>query len=126
MFDKLKAMSAIGNLMKNQDKLKEAGARVRARMSETRIIGEAGGGAARATMTGTMRVVEVQLSPALVAGMAADARTHELAGSLIAEAVNNAIAGAQQRIKEAVDREAKEMGLEGFLPELGGALGIEG
>lgn len=125
MFDKLKAVSALTNLMKNQDKLKEAGQRVKAKMEATRIRAEAGGGAARALITGSMKVLEVELSPALVLGMAADDKTRTLAGSLIAEAVNNAIAEAQKKMQEAIAAEAKEAGLDGMLPEggLGGLLG---
>lgn len=119
MFDNLKAMTALAGLMKNQDKLKAAGERVRAKMHETRVTAEAGGGAARVTVDGTMRVHDVVLSPALVLGMAADARTQALAGSLIAEATNAAIALAQAKMKEAMDAEAKDLGLEGMMPDIG-------
>lgn len=123
MFDNLKAMSALAGLMKNKDQLKAAGERVRTKMESTRVTAEAGGGAARVTVNGKMRVLDVELSPALVMGMAADNKTHQLAGSLIAEAVNNAIANAQLKMKEAMDAEAKELGLEGVLPDLGKMLG---
>lgn len=116
MFDKLKAMGAIAGLMKNQDKLKDSFAKVRAQMEQVRVTGEAGGGAARAVATGQMRVVSVELSPALLAGMTADDRTRDLAAGLIAEAVNNALSQAQGLLKEAIDRESRELGL----PELGG------
>jgi len=123
MFDNMKMMSALAGLMKNKDKVKEAGERVKLKMEETRVTGEAGGGAARATVTGTMRVVEVELSPALVLGMAADDKTRGLAGSLIAEAVNDGIRQAQARMKIAVDEEAKALGFEGGMPDLPGLLG---
>lgn len=42
MFDKLKAMGAVANLMKNQEGLKVAAARVREKMENTRVNGEAG------------------------------------------------------------------------------------
>lgn len=125
MFDSMKNLGALAGLMKNQDKLKAAGERVRTKMEATRVTGEAGAGAARAVVTGTLRVVSVELAPALVVGMAADAKTHELASSLIAEAVNNALAQAQMKMKEAIDVEAKDLGLEGLIPSggLGGLLG---
>lgn len=118
MFDKLKAMGAMASLMKNQDGIKDAAKRVREKMEQTTVIGEAGSGAARATVTGTLRVVSVELSPALVGGMNADERTRQLASSLIADAVNDAMRHAQAKIKEALDIEAKAMGLEGMLPDL--------
>jgi hypothetical protein len=52
--------------------------------------------------------------------MAADSKTHQLAGSLIAEAVNSAIAQAQMKVKEAMDAEAKRiLGLRACCPTLG-------
>lgn len=119
MFDNIKAMAALAGLMKNQDKLRDAADRVKAKMHATRLTAEAGAGAARVTVDGTMRVLDVALSPALIMGMASDARTQALAGSLIAEATNSAIAMAQGRMKEAMDAEARELGLEGMLPDLG-------
>ena len=120
MFDKLKAMGALAGLMKNREGLKSAGDRVKAKMEQTRCTGEAGGGAARAVVTGKMEVLEIQLTPALVSGMAADEKTRELAGSLIAQAVNDALRQAQQRLHEAVRAEAEALGLG----DLGGVEGL--
>jgi DNA-binding protein YbaB len=122
MFDNLKAMGALAGLMKNQDKLRETGERVRAKMDAARFTGEAGSGAARAVVSGSMKVIEVTLAPALVTGMAADERTREIAGRLIADAVNDAISRAQEALKETVEEEARTMGLEG-LPGLSNLLG---
>ena len=119
MFDKLKAMGALAGLMKNREGLKQAGDRVKAKMERTRCTGEAGGGAARAVVTSKMEVVEIQLAPALVNGMAADDRTRELAGTLIAQAVNMALREAQQKLQEAVQTEAEALGL-GDLGGMGG------
>ena len=79
MFDKLKAMGAVTSLLKNQDALRDAAARVRAKAEQILVTGQAGSGAARATVTGTLKVQGVELSPALVGGMAADERTRQLA-----------------------------------------------
>jgi DNA-binding protein YbaB len=119
MFDKLKQAAAMADLMRNKDKLREAGDRVKSQMEETRVIGTGGNGAARAVVTGTMRVLEVELTAGLVAGMAVDEKTRALAGSLIAEAVNDGLRQAQLKLKEALDGEAKALGLEG-LPSLPG------
>jgi len=118
MLDNMKMLGALTGLMKNKEKLQEAGQRVRATMEATRVTGEAGGGTARAIVSGSMQVLSVELSPALVMGMAGDAKTHELAGSLIAEAVNSALREAQARMKQAMDVEAKALGLEGVVPDL--------
>ena len=124
MFDKLKAMGAVAALKKNQDKLKDAGERIRQRAETIRVTGEAGGGAARAIVSGAMRVVSIELAPGLINGMALDEKTRSLAGSLIADAVNDGLRQAQTKLKAALDEEAKSLGLEGGLPDLPGLTGI--
>jgi len=122
MLDKFKAMSAMAGLMANQDKIKDAARRLREQMERTQIEGVGGQGAARAFVTGSMRVLKVELSPALLSGMNADPRTRELAAGLIADAVNDAIGQAQARMKEAINAHAKELGLPEGLPDLGSLL----
>jgi DNA-binding protein YbaB len=119
MFDKLKTMGAVASLLKDKDKLREIGARLKQRAEEVRASGEAGGGAVRVTVNGQMKVLEVELTPALVAGMAADDRTRELAGSLVADAVNQATATAQVMMKAVIDKESRDLGL----PDLGESIG---
>lgn len=121
MLDKLKMMGALASLMKNKDQLRTAGERIKSAAEATRGSGEAGGGAVRVTVDGKMKVVEVDLQPALVAGMAADERTRKLAGDLIAEATNTAMASAQAKMKVVLDKEARELGLP-EMPDLGGLL----
>lgn len=70
----------------------------------------------RVVASGQLKVLSVELSPALVAGMAGDDKTRSLAGSLIVEATNEALKMAQEKLKEAIDRESKVLGL----PDLGG------
>jgi DNA-binding protein YbaB len=114
MIDQLKSLGAVAGLLKNKEKLREAAARVKEKMEATKVIGEAGSGAARVVVSGTMRVLEVDLAPGLVQGMAADERTRMLAGSLIAEAVNEGLRRAQFAMKEAVEEETKALGIEGL------------
>jgi len=87
------------------------------------VGGRGGGGAARVVMTGELKVIEVELTSALVAGMAADEKTRVLAGTLIAEAVNDAMRMAQAIIKQTVDKEAEKLGLGDLGSGLGGMLG---
>ena len=122
MFDQLKSLGAIAGLLKNKEKLREATDRVKAKMEATRVIGEAGAGAARVVVSGTMKVLEVELAPGLVQGMNADPRTRALAGTLIAEATNEGLRRAQFAMKEAVEEESRALGIEG-LPGLENLLG---
>lgn len=111
MLDKLKAMGSIAALMKNQDGLRDAATRVRESMDAARIDGQAGAGAVRVVVSGSMKVLSVDLAPALASGMAADERTRQLAGSLIADAVNDALAKAQAKLQEAISAESRALGL---------------
>lgn len=125
MFDQLKMMQAMGSLMKNRGQLEEAAKRVSEKLADVRAEGEGGGGAVRAIVNGTMKVLRVELSPALVAGTAVDDNTRELAGGLIAEAVNKAQEAAQAQAREIVRKEAETLGIPGLeaMLEKGGGLG---
>src|SRR5436190_3371533 len=122
MFDNMKMMAALAGVMKNKDKLRAAGERVKGKAEGLRITADAGSGAARATVNGAMRVLSVELSPALVMGMAAEDKTRNLAASLIADAVNEALRQAQGQMKAAIDEEARELGFEGGLPAIPGLM----
>lgn len=122
MFDQMKQMGAIAGLLKNKDKLAEAGARVKRTLEERPVTGEAGGGAIRVTVGGEMKVRRVEIAPAIAAGLGAGDEARMQIENLIAEATNDAMRLAQLRLKEAVDREAAELGIEGLGDQLGGLL----
>ena len=73
MLNQMKLMGMLAGLMKNQDRLVASAQRVRTALSATRVTGEAGGGAARATFTCDMKLVAVELSPSLACGLDDDA-----------------------------------------------------
>ena len=122
MFDKFKAMGAMAALFKDRDKLKAAGERIKEATAAARATGESGGGAVRVVASGRMRVVSIELAPGLVAGMAADEKTRGLAGSLITDAVNDALAKAQAIVQREVGKEAEALGLGDFAGDLTGLL----
>lgn len=122
MFDKLKAMGSIAALLKDKDRLRAAAERVKEATARARATGQAGAGAVRVTASGHLRVLEIELAPALVAGMAADDATRRLAGSFIADAVNDALANAQALAQQELRKEARELGLDDLPLDLGGLL----
>jgi DNA-binding YbaB/EbfC family protein len=122
MFDKFKAMGQMAALFKDKEKLRDAARRIKDKAAETRVTGESGAGAVRVTADGQMRVLSVEVQPALVMGMAADEKTRELAGNLIAEAVNEAIKSAQEAMKAVIHRECKDMGLPDLPSDIGSFL----
>ena len=122
MLDKLKAMQALGSLMKNKDQLEEAGQRIKAKLDTMRVDGQAGGGACRAIVNGKMKLIDLTLDPALLSGMAVDEKTRELATTLIKDAINDATENAQQQVQALIAREADELGLGDLAPQLTGLL----
>ena len=122
MFDKLKAVQAVGSLMKNKEQLAEAGERIKAKIESMRIEGEAGGGACRAVVNGKMKLLDLTLDPALLAGMAVDEKTRDLATALIKDAINDATQRAQQQVQEHISCEAEELGLGDLGSQIGGFL----
>ncbi len=122
MFDKLKTMQALGSLMKNKEQLAEAGERIKAKIEAMRIEGQAGGGACRAVVNGKMKLLDLTLDPALLAGMAVDEKTRDLATALIKDAINDATEKAQQQVQSLISREAEELGLGDIGGQIGGFL----
>ncbi len=122
MFDKLKTMQALGSLMKNKEQLAIAGERIKAKIEQMRIEGKAGGGACRAIVSGKMKLIDLTLDPALLAGMAVDEKTRDLATALIKDAINDATTRAQQQVQELIAKEADELGLGDIGGQLGGFL----
>ncbi len=122
MFDKLKTMQALGSLMKNKEQLAEAGERIKAKIEAMRIEGQAGGGACRAIVNGKMKLLDLTLDPALLAGMAVDEKTRDLATALIKDAINDATEKAQQQVQDLISREAEELGLGDIGSQIGGFL----
>lgn len=111
MFEQMKMMGALAALMKDKDKLAARAAKLREEMDRLRVEGQAGGGAVRVVVTGRMKVVSVDVSGPLAAGMATDPATKALAAGLIAEGVNDALGKAQEKLALSVEHEAAELGL---------------
>lgn len=122
MLDKLKAMQALGSLMKNKEQLTEAGERIKSKMDAMRVDGQAGGGACRAVVNGKMKLLDLTLDPALLSGMAVDEKTRDLATTLIKDAINDATENAQRQVQALIAREADELGLGDLAPQLTGLL----
>lgn len=118
MFDQFKMMGAVAGLLKNRDAIKEAGGRIQTRLEALRIDGACEGGLVRATVSGKMQVIRIEMSEVLAAGLASDA-DRALAESMIADAVNDALRQAQAAVTEAIDEEGSALGLPGLGDQLG-------
>ena len=121
MLDSFKMAGALAGLMKNKEALKNAAERVKAKLGDARATGIAGGGAVSVTVSGQMKVVRVELSPALAQHMG-DLGSRTMAESLIAQAMNDALAQAQALAQKELAKEAEALGLPN-MPGLEGLLG---
>ncbi len=122
MFDSLKSMGAVANLLKNKEQLVEAGQRVQEKLESLRVEGEAGGGAVRATVTGKMKVVSIDMGGAVTSGLGADEASRVMAQDLIVAAINDAMTKAQLAAQEAIADEARDLGVPELADKLGGLL----
>lgn len=122
MFDSLKMAGTLAGLMKNKEGLKQAGERIKQRLGDIRVVGQAGAGAVRVTVDGKMKVHAVELIPSLAAHLTSDPAGKRMAESLIAEAVNDAIGGAQEIAQREIQKEAEALGLPA-IPGLEGLMG---
>jgi DNA-binding YbaB/EbfC family protein len=111
VFDQFKAMGALAGLMKNRDKLKEAGDRMQSTLEAARIVGQAGGGLVRVEVSGRLRVESVEISPSVASAMPTDEGRRQ-AQFLIAEATNDALRAAERVIQQETQRMARELGVE--------------
>jgi DNA-binding protein YbaB len=123
MLDALKMAGTLAGLMKNKDAVRAAAERVKAKLAEVRATGTAGGGAVTVTASGQLKILRVELSPALAAHMTADGSSRAAAEALIAEATNAAIGQAQARAHQEIAKEAEALGIPN-IPGLESMLGV--
>lgn len=111
MFDQFKAMGALAGLLKDKDRLRQMTEQFKEKMERTRVTGAAGGGAVRVTISGKLRVTDIEIQPALASAMGSgDASRVELQ-SLLIEATNDALERVQELIQAEAGRRAQELGL---------------
>lgn len=110
MFESMKLAGTLAGLMKNREALEHAGVRIKHELGALRAVGDSGGGAVRATVSGSMRVTDLRMSSALAAAMATPEGLRDVE-QLVTDAVNAAMAEAQRQAQAIVQREAKELGL---------------
>jgi len=121
MFDQLKAMGAVAGLLKDKERLREMTEQFKDKMERTRVTGAAGGGAVRVTISGKLRVTDVEVMPALSSSLGVDDSGRVQLQNLILEATNDALERVQALIQEEAARRAQELGLPD-MPGLGNLL----
>jgi len=96
---------ALGNLMKQAQEMQANLQKAQEEMALMEVIGEAGGGMVRVTMTGKHEVRRVQIDDTL------SGEDHEMLEDLVAAAVNDAVRKVENTIKERFADVATGMGL---------------
>ena len=84
----------INNLMKQAQAMQANMQKVQAELATIEVIGEAGGGMVKVTITGKHEVRRVQIEPAVVS------EDREMLEDLIAAAVNDAVHKVEARVQE--------------------------
>ena len=101
MFDQLKAMKSLAGLMGNAGGLKAKFEAVQSDLESQSVVGEAGGGAVRVTVNGKLKILDVQLGPAVSATIGGASQADSAAiEKLIVDASNDAMEKAQGMIRE--------------------------
>jgi hypothetical protein len=121
VLDNLKSMANVAGLLKDLPKIKQRMAALKDRLGAQTVTGETGGGAVRVTATGLLRVVSIDVDPAMLAGLvdSTDPQDKAMAEGLIVGAVNMAL----QKARELAEKEAAAAAAELGLPFPPGGLG---
>ncbi len=123
MLDNLKSLASLGGLLKDLPKIKERMAALKENLGRQTVTGETGGGAVRVTATGLLRIVSIEVDPAMLAGLvdSTDPQDKAMAEGLITGAVNMALQKARELAEKEVAVAAGELGLP-FPPGVLGGL----
>lgn len=113
MFDQLKGLGAMAGLMKDLPRIKARMEEVKAELERVEVVAETGGGAVRARANGAMKLVALEIDPAMLAALVdADVPDdRQLACDLVVGAVNAALDRSRERAAEHLARAADEFGL---------------
>jgi hypothetical protein len=113
MFEGVKGLAGLAGIMKDLPRIKEKMEQVKAQLGELQVEAETGGGAVRAVASGHMRLVSLEVEPALLSSLV-DVTAEEdqvMARELIVGAVNAAFTKAQEAAHQHIAEAAEDAGL---------------
>jgi DNA-binding protein YbaB len=124
VFDQLKMMGAVANLVKNKEAIAEAAARVQENLEKRVITVEAPDKSISVQVNGKLAVLEIRLAERVVKDAASSPETQAKMEKLVVGAVNAAMARAKEIIQEEISTETQKLGLGdlGGLSSLGNLL----
>jgi DNA-binding YbaB/EbfC family protein len=100
----------INDLMRKAQELKKKMEEIEAELESLRVIGEAGGGAVKATVSGKLEVVSIEISEDVI-----DKDDKSMLEDLIVAAIRE----AQNKAKQVAEEKFAEIGGLGGIPGLG-------
>jgi nucleoid-associated protein EbfC len=125
MFESIKGMAGMANLMRDLPRIKARMDKVKQDLANINVQAETGGGAVKATANGQLRIVGVQVDQALISSLIDPANPDDcsMAEDLIVGAVNAALEKARERAEQELANAAAELNLPIPASGLGGLLG---
>lgn len=113
MFDQFKNLGQLSSILRNAGQLREQMQQAQEQLKTMKASAETGGGAVKATVTGAMRLTNLEIDPAMFAALvdASNDADRQMAEDLIVGAINAALEKAQRLAAEEMSRRAQEMGL---------------
>lgn len=113
MFESLRNMAGLAGVMKDLPRIKARFEAAKKRLAELTISAETGGGAVRATASGALRIVSIEIDQPLMAGLidSQDPDDRSMAEDLIAGAVNAALEKARELAAREMASAAEELGI---------------
>ncbi len=124
MFDNLKGMADVAGLLKDLPRIKAKFEEVKQNLGEKNVTSETGGGAVSVTANGLMKIVSIEIDPALMSGLADASNPDDkvIAEDLIAGAVNAALTKARELAEGEMAEAAGELGIPLPAGGLGGLI----
>lgn len=113
MFDKLRNAAGLAGLVKDLPRIRARIEQVKRELEARTVDAETGGGAVRAIASGRLRIISVEVNRPMLRGLIDSTGTDDLrlAEELIAQAVNDALARAQEMVATELHNAAEELNL---------------
>ena len=128
MFESLKGMAGMANLMRDLPRIKARMDKVKQDLANIKVHAETGGGAVKATANGQLRIVGIHIDQPLISSLIDPSNPDDrsMAEDLIVGAVNAALEKARESAEQELANAAAELNLPipaGGMGGLGGLLG---
>ena len=102
-------MAGMGKLLKQAQKMQEEMEKIQQELNEEHIVGEAGGGVVKATVTGSQELVSIKINPEVI-----QSNDAEMLEDLIVSAVNQAMAASKEQAQQRMQKVYGQLNFPGL------------